>query len=115
MRRVEARLASVATALSQAMLIMSGALLVVILPVNGSSSRAAVGPSPIQRSGSDLRTRHDDADAPLECGDDLQLALLRLRGSCRSRALADGVLSIVLTAALDVEVGAIGAPIPHPS
>ncbi|MFN7983301.1 MAG: oligosaccharide flippase family protein [Vicinamibacterales bacterium] len=107
----KARLASVATALSQAMLIMSGALLVVILPVNEFFVSSWVGPS--QYSGLALTfalvtmmlMRHWNVATiyTLFCfGYERQLSLT---------SLADGVLSIVLTAALVSKWGAIGAPI----
>lgn len=107
----KARLGRVATALSQAMLIMSGALLVVILPVNEYFVSKWVGAS--QFSGLALTfalvtmmlMRHWNVATiyTLFCfGYERQLSLT---------SLADGVLTIVLTAAFVWKWGAIGAPL----
>jgi len=105
------RLASVATALSQAMLIMSGALTILILPVNEFFVTKWVGPS--QYSGLPLTfalvtmmlMRHWNVATiyTLFCfGYERQLSLT---------SLADGALTLVLTAVLVWKWGAIGAPI----
>lgn len=106
-----ARLGRVATALSQAMLIMSGALMIVILPVNEFFVTKWVGPS--QYSGLALTfalvtmmlMRHWNVATiyTLFCfGYERQLSLT---------SLADGVLTLGLTAAFVWKWGAIGAPI----
>lgn len=107
----KARLASVATALSQAMLIMSGAIMTVILPLNQFFVGWWIGPS--QFGGvwltvalvSMMLLRHWNVATvyTLFCfGYERQISLV---------SLADGVCTVVLTVVFVWKWGAIGAPL----
>ena len=75
------RLATVATALTQTMLMMSGALAVTILAVNHFFVEWWVGPAQYGGWSVDRRLHRDDVAAPLERRHRLHAVLLRLRAA----------------------------------